>query len=510
MNIGSLLFEADPALEVRIPDPNPLDALMISGSSTIKGATRVSSTHQLARHHRVVSMPHGQFKRPAILAVLVVLVAAAIAVPLAIGHSSPPRTNTTPIVSTPTPGAWSLAGYISQSGWQASSASGPLPTTQQFTLQLTCPTTNTCYSSGVDNRNVHENSQGVISVTHDGGASWQQSLAPGDGTYFYGFSCPTANTCLVVGDVPNTNTHPSLYATTDGGVSWTSLPMPGLNELPVFLSCATTLKCAAIGLAQLPTGPTPTAYFTADGGQSWTTSALPPSFVPSANDQPALDCFPDGRCVATGTDGFGPSSQELASMIYSTDGGATWASATAPSMTAISGLMSCSDDSHCVSIESSNDSNGYQTASGELVTNNGGRTWSAIPAAGLASLNASVPLSFDSISCPTDTQCWASAHLIESECNGSCPYVPVQAVMLATSNGGLTWTPEPLPVPPSASLQYATDYPVYCVSDTDCRAVGTLELTKSASDAGVPSVQQDVVLTLNGVPASGVNGTSKS
>src|ERR1035437_4895587 len=432
MNIGSLLFEADPALEVRIPDPNPLDALMISGSSTIKGATRVSRTHQLARHHRVVSMPHGQFKRPAILAVLVVLVAAAIAVPLAIGHSSPPRTNTTPIVSTPPPGAWSLAGYISQSGWQASSASGPLPTTQQFSLQLTCPTTNTCYSSGVDNRNVHENSQRVISVTHDGGASWQQSLAPGDGTYFYGFSCPTANTCLVVGDVPNTNTHPSLYATTDGGVSWTSLPMPGLNELPVFLSCATTLKCAAIGLAQLPTGPTPTAYFTADGGQSWTTSALPPSFVPSANDQPALDCFPDGRCVATGTDGFGPSSQELASMIYSTDGGATWASATAPSMTAISGLMSCSDDSHCVSIESSNDSNGYQTASGELVTNNGGRTWSALPAAGLASLNASVPLSFDSISCPTDSQCWASAHLIESECNGSCPYVPVQAVMLAT------------------------------------------------------------------------------
>jgi hypothetical protein len=509
MNIESLLFEADPALEVRVPDPNPLDALMISGSSTIESATRTSSTHQSATR-RVVSMPRGQVKRPAILAVLAVLVAAAIAVPLAIGHSSPPRTNTTPSVSTPTNGAWNLAGYITQPGWQASSVSGPLPTTQQFTLQLTCPTSSTCYSSGTYIKNVHENSQSVISVTHDGGASWQQSLAPGDGTYFYGFSCPTTNSCMVVGDVPNTDTHPSLYTTTDGGVSWTSLPMPGLNELPVFLSCATTLKCATIGLVQTPTSPTPTAYFTADGGRSWATSALPPSFNPSVNSQPALDCFSNERCVATGTAGFGPSSQELASMIYSTDGGATWASATAPSMTATSGLMSCSNDSHCVSIESSNDSNGYQTASGELVTNDGGLTWSAIPAPGLTSLSTSVPLSFDSISCPTDTQCWASAHLIESECNGSCPYVPDQAVMLATSNGGLAWTAEPLPAPPNASLQYATDYPVYCVSNADCRAVGTLELTKSASDAGVPSVEQDVVLTLTGGPVSGANGTSNT
>ncbi len=509
MNIESLLFDADPALEVRIPDPNSLDALMISGSSTIESATRISSTHE-STTRRVISLSHGQVKKPAILTVLAVLVVTAIAVPLAFGHSSPPRKNTTPSVTTPTHGAWSLAGYITQPGWQASSASGPLPTTQQFTVQLTCPTSSTCYSSGTYIKNLHENSHSVISVTHDGGASWQQSLAPGDTTYFYGFSCPTATTCMVVGDVPNTKTHPSLYTTTDGGVSWTSLPMPGLNELPVFLSCASTQKCATIGMVQTTTAPTPTAYFTADGGQSWTAAALPPSFFPSEYAQPALDCFSNGRCVATGTEGFGPNSQELASMIYSTDGGATWASAAAPSMTATSGLMSCSNDSHCVSIESSDDSKGYLVASGELVTNDGGLTWSATPATGLASLNASVPMSFDSISCPTDTQCWASAHLIESECNGSCPYVPDQAVMLATSNGGLTWTAEPLPAPPNASLQYASDYPLYCVSDTDCRAVGTLELTTSASDAGVPSVEQDVVLTLNGVPASGVNGTSNT
>jgi hypothetical protein len=82
--------------------------------------------------------------------------------------------------------------------------------------------------------------------------------------------------------------------------------------------------------------------------------------------------------------------------------------------------------------------------------------------------------------------------------------------MMATSDGGLTWTTEQLPLPPNESLQYVSDYPVYCVSATDCRAVGTLELTKAASDAGVAWVQQDVVLTFDGGPVSGVNGTSKS
>ena len=215
--------------------------------------------------------------------------------------------------------------------------------------------------------------------------------------------------------------------------------------------------------------------------------------------------------VAGGTNGFGsPLGQTSASMIYSTDDGATWASASVPSMTATSGIMSCSNDSHCLSIESSNDRNGYQTASGELVTNDGGLTWSAIPATGLASLSTSVPMSFDSITCPTSADCWASTHFIESECNGTCPYVPDHAVMMATSDGGLTWKTEQLPLPPSESLQYVSDYPVYCVSPTDCRAVGTLELTKAASDAGVSWVQQDVVLTFEGGPVSGVNGASKS
>ena len=493
MNLDSLLSESDPARAAYIPDPNPFDALAIT--STSERAASTSNTRPGIQ--RRVYVPSLRPAKPALVAAVVVLIAASIAVPLGLRHSSSPPAKTTPSDSATPSGTWSLAGYISQSGWQLNSASGPLPTTQQFTTQLSCPTLSTCYSAGVDNRNVHDNSQGVISVTHDGGVNWQESLAPGHRIYFYNFSCPSANTCMVVGDVPDTNTHPLLYTTTDGGGHWTSAAMPGTDELPVLLSCATTLECAAVGLTQSPTSsPVPNAYFTSDGGHNWAVSTLPASYFPNGTSQSALECFPDGHCIAVGTNtAVSAAGQGTESMIYSVNGGASWESATEPSVPGI-GLLSCADDTHCVSIYF--DNKDFQVESGVLETNDGGATWSTLTATGLDSPSATTPMSIDSISCPTDADCWVSAHLIESKCQGSCPYVPDQAIMLTTSDGGLTWAAEPLPTPPNASLQYAGVYPVNCVSGNSCRAVGILELTKAAADAGTPYVQQDVVLTLTG------------
>jgi hypothetical protein len=116
----------------------------------------------------------------------------------------------------------------------------------------------------------------------------------------------------------------------------------------------------------------------------------------------------------------------------------------------------------------------------------------------LASPKNGKPLVIDSVSCPTSTNCWASGTIYESTCQGSCPYVPVQAAMLTSSDGGLTWTQQALPSPPNSSLQYVGDSPVECVSGISCFAVGTLELTQAAKAGGDPWVQQDVVLSLSG------------
>jgi hypothetical protein len=136
-----------------------------------------------------------------------------------------------------------------------------------------------------------------------------------------------------------------------------------------------------------------------------------------------------------------------------------------------------------------------------LVTNNGGVTWTAIPVKGLTSPSPTKPMYIDSVSCPSTSDCWAAAHVYQSTCQGSCSPTPVKAVMLATSDAGLTWTREALPTSPRSSLQYVDVSPLYCVSVTHCRAVGTLEPTKAAMKAGLAWVEQDVVLTLRGLPA---------
>jgi hypothetical protein len=66
---------------------------------------------------------------------------------------------------------------------------------------------------------------------------------------------------------------------------------------------------------------------------------------------------------------------------------------------------------------------------------------------------------------------------------------------MTTNNGGQTWSSQPLPTPPSTSLQYVTAYPVSCATETDCFVVGILGSTEASSKAGLPLVEQDVVIT---------------
>ena len=138
----------------------------------------------------------------------------------------------------------------------------------------------TCYSDGTYLPSLHQNSRAVISVTHDGGSTWQVSLQPNDETYFFGFTCPTANTCMVAGQIPNAGNSPSMYVTSDGGQSWTSHKIPGVNISTVLLSCATPSTCVAM---YRPTSASVTgvSFVTSDGGERWTAATLPPSFVPS-------------------------------------------------------------------------------------------------------------------------------------------------------------------------------------------------------------------------------------
>jgi photosystem II stability/assembly factor-like uncharacterized protein len=497
VNIDLLVHELDPIADVEIPEPDLCEAGRICAMGPANVDLR-TSRRNAARPVGVQSIAHRRRLRGlAVLLGVAALLAAVVAIPLtARAHSSRGRLPGS-ATSPSTHGVWSLAGYITRPGWNSSSGLGPLPTTQQFTTELTCPTATTCYTAGTFDPSSDENSESEISVTHDAGSSWNVSLSPGDGTYFFGFTCPTETTCMVIGSDPTTTTPPSMYETTDGGATWTSHVIPGRGDSPMLLSCASTSSCVALEYVAGSgrENGRATAYVTSDDGDTWAPDRLPQTFIPSDSPE-GLQCLTGGRCIVTGSTPNGSRGQSLAAALYSTNGGATWASGSVPSLSATVGIMSCTSDTRCTSLESADDAAGFLFTSGVLVSADGGQTWTLEPAGTLATDGRPGRTSFDSISCSTASTCWVTGQTSESTCQGSCPAEPPdQAVIMASDNGGQTWSRVPVPAPPSASLQYAAVFPVSCPSASVCFAVGTLSLTQSASSVGMTPVQQDVVIT---------------
>jgi photosystem II stability/assembly factor-like uncharacterized protein len=435
---------------------------------------------------------------------LATVAATIVAVIMVGGQTSVPVTpggGSTVVIPAPVKGQWSLAGYITKTGWQANSSSGPLPTSLQATEQLVCPSASTCYAVGVGSP--YGKGQGVIAVTHDGGSTWQQSLLLNGGIYIPGITCFSELLCRAIGGVPNSDLPPRLYTTTDGGQTWQTLAIPGTGMDIYQLACSTSSDCVVIGSVPWSTSASSNneIFVTTDGGKDWRPGSLPPTFGSGGT---GLQCFSNGHCLVTGYETSAAASQwESPIAFYSDDSGATWSRASMPTVSAAIFLVSCSSPQDCVDILSERDS-GTLTVVGELVTTDGGENWTSVTTTGLNSSVAAHTLIVDSLACTSDSQCWASGHLQGSLCQGSCLYAPDQAVMLSTNDGGRTWNPVPLPTAPSTSLQFDSDYPVSCANASHCFAVGQLTQTPSSLPTGSTAIEQDVVLSwvpLSATPA---------
>jgi hypothetical protein len=151
-----------------------------------------------------------------------------------------------------------------------------------------------------------------------------------------------------------------------------------------------------------------------------------------------LSCASASSCIAVGgVLGTFPT------IISTTNGGATWASQTAPATTHSQlNDVACPSTTVCIAVGGNN---GGATI---ISTNNGGATWTAQtpPAGADVALNA--------IDCPSATTCFAVGNALSHS-----------AEILTTSNGGATWS-----LQNDGSGQPLGD--VSCPDATDCWAVG--------------------------------------
>jgi len=279
-----------------------------------------------------------------------------------------------------------------------------------------CPTSSACFAL-LDVSN--DLAQDAFASTANGGTSWKVTVlpagfAPVSGAFIDGDSqeafdelaCPSATTCLVLGEKLS-NEHPELATTTDGGAEWKVTALPGAfaPQLTVdpSIACVTATTCLAA------TGASPTSgalLRSTNAGLSWTTetkTAFPLSWI---------TCSSSTACGALGDGNF----------LVSADGGKSWTTHSMPTKSNDTDQLACGSSTSCLAAGISSPT--------IWATSDGGKSWH--------SSTIAASLGFNSVSCGTASVCEAA---------GSESKFPDVAAMWRTTNSGGSWASQSVPVP---------------------------------------------------------------
>jgi hypothetical protein len=223
-------------------------------------------------------------------------------------------------------------------------------------------------------------------------------------------SCPTASDCWAGATAGHDGV---ILASTDGGVTWVVQDsVPGSSGIGP-LDCPSSSHCWAGAGGPAASGKTPLLLSTGDGGASWTAGPVP-GRVRELDD---ISCVNDADCWLVGSP---PAAVSSDIVVATTDGGASWVVQNTGSITVSMGAgygLSCPSVMRCVIV-----------GTGELATNDGGRTWHtrAFPSGEPGS-------QLNNLACPSGDDCVA-----ESDVTSGVP--ANQSTAIATStDGGTTW-----------------------------------------------------------------------
>ena len=184
---------------------------------------------------------------------------------------------------------------------------------------------------------------------------------------------------------------------------------------------------------------------TVDGGATWTPQSTPTSFVGYA-----MSCADSSHCWIAG---YVQQPTGGPSVVATTDGGTTWTNQSPPVTEMLS--ISCPDAMHCWAFGSTGPPGGLPPPGQYALvsTSNGGASWATEPLpAGATNFGGAQGQS--ALDCVDTLHCWAVGQL------------PGGPAVLATSDGGATWTSQALP---TGSYTLSS---ISCVDTIHCWAVG--------------------------------------
>lgn len=265
--------------------------------------------------------------------------------------------------------------------------------------------------------------------------------------YLPAISCPDTNHCWAV---ETTNSSGSLIATADGGAHWSVVTMPGTG-LFFNLTCASSSLCFVSGS---DANGDPSVLRSSDGGRSWasasvpqaSTTSTPPLVGPHAGYVAGLACMSATTCLASTT----------SDVLVTRNSGATWSAAGLPPRDAQGSApvlfgIACANRSVCV----------VPTSSGLFRTVDRGSTWTRTGPRSGGSL---------SVVCAPSELCVADD--LGSGGQNSTG-------ILVSSDAGATWRAESISLPSGLDSTNSTNsqtpsqiYYVSCWDRAHCAALG--------------------------------------
>jgi hypothetical protein len=273
--------------------------------------------------------------------------------------------------------------------------------------QAACVSATTCVLGGFDRTGV------LVMGSSDGLRSWSYQALPAGVLHVSGTACVSLRSCTIAAWA---NRGGVVYMTPNGGTGWARVATPPGMAAPTGISCPTSTFCAAAANGILTS---------VDAGRSWAlhrlvlgTSTLQAISCVSSDDcvivgdntaplaqgglaQPlvyvwrgrtlsnvsfsghdasldAVSCTRGGTCVAVGSSiEIQTTEQPRAIVAYSHDGGASWTTASLPSISSLYGV-SCIKEV-CVAVGDGTLEPLGTTVPKIVASTNGGVTWRAVP-----------------------------------------------------------------------------------------------------------------------------------